>query len=52
LIPQMWNLERNISEFEPGSILIIISCSLKHSEKEGDKLQVICTACAGISSMP
>jgi hypothetical protein len=23
-IPQMWNLERNISEFEPESILIII----------------------------
>jgi hypothetical protein len=32
-ISTMQNLERNMSEFEPGSILIIISCSLKYIEK-------------------
>jgi hypothetical protein len=42
-IPKMWNLERNIAEFEPESILIIISCSLKHIEKREGGLQVACT---------
>ena len=36
----MQNLERNISEFESESILIIISCGLKHIEKGKDSLQV------------
>jgi hypothetical protein len=36
----MWNLERNISGFEPESVLIIISCGLKDTEKGGDGLQV------------
>jgi len=40
-IPRMWNLERNILGFEPESILIIISCSLKHIEKRGNEIQVI-----------
>jgi hypothetical protein len=39
-IPEMQNLERNIMEFEPESILIIISCGLKHIEKRVDVLQV------------
>ena len=33
-ILQMWNLERNIWEFEAESILIITSCSLERIEKE------------------
>jgi hypothetical protein len=33
-IPQIWNLERNISEFGPESILIIISFGLEDTEKE------------------
>ena len=39
-IPQMWNLERNISEFAPESILIIISRGLKDIEKKNDGLHV------------
>ena len=42
-IPGMWNLERNITGFEPESVLIIISCGLKDTEKGGDGLQVIHT---------
>jgi hypothetical protein len=30
----MWNMERNISGFEPESVLIIISHRLKHIEKK------------------
>jgi hypothetical protein len=40
-IPKMQNLERNISKFEPESVLIIISCGLKPIEKRGNGLQVI-----------
>jgi len=36
----MQNLERNIMEFEPGSILIIISRGLKDIEKKRDGLHV------------
>jgi hypothetical protein len=39
-ISQMWNLERNILEFEPGSILIIISRGLMDIGKRGDGLHV------------
>jgi hypothetical protein len=33
-IPQMWNLERNISGYGPEIGLIIISSSLNHIKKE------------------
>ena len=39
-IPKMQNLARKGWEFEPGSILIIISRGLKDIEKSGDGLQV------------
>jgi hypothetical protein len=39
----MWNLERNISEFEPKRVLIIISHRLKHIEKRAGGLQVVYT---------
>ena len=32
-IPEMWNLERNISGFEPECILIIMFCGLMDIEK-------------------
>jgi hypothetical protein len=40
----MWNLERNIWEFELRLILIIISYGLMRIEKKKDGLQVIYTA--------
>jgi len=42
-IPQMWNMERKGAEFEPESILIIISCSLMYIEKGKNGSQVVCT---------
>ena len=35
-IPKIWNLERNIREFEPKSIFIIIPCGLMDIEKRED----------------
>ena len=43
-IPKMWNLERNIREFEPKSILTIISCNLMDIEKRYDESQVTRTS--------
>jgi hypothetical protein len=42
-IPQMWNLERNISGFEAERYLIIISCGLRDIEKKRVGLQVVYT---------
>jgi hypothetical protein len=42
-IPKMQNLERNISGFEPESILIIISSGLTDIEKREGGLQVVYT---------
>jgi hypothetical protein len=43
----MWNLERNIREFEVESILIIMFSGLMDIEKREDGLQVIHTQGAG-----
>jgi hypothetical protein len=42
-IPEMQNLESNISGFETESILIIISSGLKDIEKREGGLQVVYT---------
>ena len=44
LILQIWNLERNISGFEPESAFIIISCGLVDIERREDGLRVIHSA--------
>ena len=51
-IPKLWNLARNISEFEPESIFIIISYGLMDFEKGKDSLQVVCTFQTGRRGMP
>ena len=43
-ILQMWNLERTSSEFDPESVLSIISCGLMAIEKREDGLQAKRTA--------